>query len=106
MTPSDKIAEALADDLEAKASRLSQSWVWDGYAPAMRQAAALLRRAAEEIGVLRSVLGQNKAAIDFYDKVQASSDDEKIAAGSDHWDFLLAAARQARSALADAGGER
>lgn len=39
-------------------------------------------------------LAELREAIEFFDKVQASSADEKLAVGRDHWDWLEAAARQ------------
>jgi hypothetical protein len=35
-----------------------------------------------------------RAALAFFDKVQAGSRDEQIAAGTDHWDWLEKAARR------------
>ena len=37
-------------------------------------------------------------ALDFYDRVQASSEDERIAVGRDHYDWVFRAARKAASA--------
>lgn len=32
-------------------------------------------------------------AVDFFDKVKASSEEEKVAVGTDHWDWLVSAAK-------------
>lgn len=39
-------------------------------------------------------------AVAFYRKVQSSTDDEKIAVGHDHWDWLLRAAMETADAHA------
>lgn len=35
-----------------------------------------------------------KRAVEFYDRVKASSERDKTAVGTDHWDWLLRAARK------------
>lgn len=48
---------------------------------------------------LRIAARELARAIKFFDEVRASSEDERIAVGSDHWDWLISAARKvARSA--------
>lgn len=44
-------------------------------------------------------LDELKRAVDFFDKVQVASDAEKTAVGTDHWDWLLKASRDARDAF-------
>ena len=56
-----------------------------------------------ENAALREVVAYSRDAIDFYDKVQAASQDEKVAVGQDHWNWLIEAARRARAALAGSG---
>lgn len=34
-----------------------------------------------------------KRAVEFFDKVQVASDAERIAVGSDHWDWIKSAAK-------------
>jgi hypothetical protein len=42
---------------------------------------------------LEQALLDLKNAVEFFDKVQASSEEEKIAVGHDHWDWLISAAK-------------
>lgn len=43
----------------------------------------------------RLALVQLKAAVEFFDRVTNSSEDERIAVGNDHWEWLKKAARNA-----------
>lgn len=38
-----------------------------------------------------------KAAVEFFDRVEASTETEKLAVGTDHWDWLELAARTVAS---------
>lgn len=71
----------------------------DAACDAIADAAALIRAQAERVLVLEEALGYVRDAANFYDKVCASSNDEKIAVGRDHWDWLIDAANRARAAL-------
>ncbi len=42
---------------------------------------------------IEKALENAKAAVEFFDKVQASSSDERIAVGRDHVDWILTACR-------------
>lgn len=37
-------------------------------------------------------------AVKFFDKVQASSEEEKIAVGRDHWDWIVGASKETAAA--------
>lgn len=44
---------------------------------------------------LAMALLELKNAIEFFDRVRASSEDERVAVGQDHWNWLENAARKA-----------
>lgn len=43
---------------------------------------------------LELAVGNLRSALDFLDRVQASTGDERTAVGTDHWDWLEKAARR------------
>jgi len=47
----------------------------------------------------RAGLEESKQAIDFFEKVQQATEPERIAVGTDAFDWLLSAARNARKIL-------
>jgi Mg2+ and Co2+ transporter CorA len=65
--------------------------------------ASRLSELERENARMRAALANSRDAIDFYEKVQAASQDEKAAVGQDHWNWLIEAARRARAALAGSG---
>jgi hypothetical protein len=92
---------AIADAIRATAYSIDP-WGTDPNinASLLRAAAARLDEMERENARLRAALMYSHGAIDFYEKVQAASQDEKIAVGQDHWNWLIEAARRARAALA------
>ncbi len=60
--------------------------------------------ADDEPFAIQAALANLKRAVDFFDRVQASSGDERTAVGIDHYDWLIKAARAA-AALSKAEGQ-
>jgi hypothetical protein len=52
----------------------------------------------EEATELELAADECRRAVEFFDRVQSSSGDEKIAVGRDHFDWLERAARRAAAA--------
>jgi hypothetical protein len=63
---------------------------------AQRETIAVLTARVE---ALTGVLKGSARAADFYERVISSSEDEQIAVGQDHWNWLLRAAKEARATL-------
>lgn len=50
--------------------------------------------AAEKWERIEPLVREAREAIDFFDRVRSSPDDERIAVGSDHWDWIESVIRK------------